>query len=204
MAGMEGDKRPGRNEAAFNAGISGGAGQRRDVVPAGERNNWYEQDIPHEHLVATIRSLLAEDREQTMAENLKKGEDRKFLLHPFWRLHFHLSRAEMNSPTIMEGDIAYLSPKGAFFRTLQTAWDAVSYDHYPESSREKQQVELGLRSHLATGWIGDKPPFPIILEDDRHIVLLDAMAEAVGIPHLRGQRVVPLPPSIKYGSRGNR
>src|SRR2546425_2795909 len=131
------------------AGEQGNAGQSRHIVPAGEGNNWYEQDIPHEQLVTTIRDLLALDQEQVRGENLKREEGRKFLLHPFWRLHFHLSRAEMNSHTIMKGDIAYLSPKGEFFRTLQNAWDAISYDHYPEGSEEKRQVGLGFQVYLA-------------------------------------------------------
>jgi hypothetical protein len=200
---MEGDKRPGRNEAAFNAEISGSAGQSRDIVSAGEGNKWYEQDIPHEQLVATIRELLAQDQEQTKVGNLKREEGRKFLLHPFWRLHFHLSRAEMNSPTKTKGDIVYLSPKGAYFRTLQNAWDAISYDHYPEGSEEKRQVGLGFQVYLAQeGYRGERPP--VVLDDNRQIAVLDAMAEAVNIPHQRGQRVIPLPASIRYGSRGNR
>jgi hypothetical protein len=60
MAGMEGDKRPGRHEAAFNAGVSGGAGQQPGN---GERDNQRPRQSAENRILGVVSTVQRQEGE---------------------------------------------------------------------------------------------------------------------------------------------
>jgi hypothetical protein len=78
------------------------------------------------------------------------------------------------------------------FFTLQSAWDALAYDKYETGSREE-----GLAGSLLQAYYGETKEPAIKLTNPKQVLLLDAMAEAAGVPHQRGQTEITIPEKLR-------
>ena len=76
---------------------------------------------------------------------------------------------------------------------LRTAWDALNFDRYEVGSHEE-----GLAGSLLQAYHGATGEESVKLTDPKEIKLFDAMAEAAGIPHERGQADIPIPQNARY------
>ncbi len=74
-----------------------------------------------------------------------------------------------------------------FWQPINIAWDALAYGHYGKYSLSKHHAGYNLsdyckRTHETT-----------IKLSDPQVGIIDALAEAVGIPHERGQAEIEIP-----------
>jgi hypothetical protein len=82
--------------------------------------------------------------------------------------------------------------KSETFFTLRTAWDALAYDRYEVGSNEE-----GLAGSVLQAYYAATHEPTIKLADPRQVRLLDALTEAAGIPHQRGQTEVHIPEKVR-------
>jgi hypothetical protein len=82
--------------------------------------------------------------------------------------------------------------QGEMFFTLRSAWDALAYDRYEIGSKEE-----GLAGSILQAYYAATHEPTIKLADPRQVRLLDALTEAAGIPHQRGQTEVPIPEKLR-------
>jgi hypothetical protein len=81
---------------------------------------------------------------------------------------------------------------GEHMFTVRTAWDALSYDRYEPGSR----VE-GLAGSVLQAYARAKGEPKIKLTHPMEVRVLDALAEAAGVPHQRGQAEVEIPEKVR-------
>jgi hypothetical protein len=74
-----------------------------------------------------------------------------------------------------------------FWWPINKAWDALAYNHYKQSSWSKHIAGLQLSGHY------QRTRESIIKLSDPQVRIIDALAEAVGIPHKRGQTDIEIP-----------
>src|SRR3712207_1245973 len=79
-----------------------------------------------------------------------------------------------------------------FFWQLRTAWDIAAYDHYPPGSVEEQKAGTRVWADFHRG---AKPT--LTLSHPLQIATLNAMTEAAGIPHRKGQRDFTIPEKLR-------
>jgi hypothetical protein len=85
-----------------------------------------------------------------------------------------------------------------FWRYLRYAWDALVYDRYRPGSPEESEAGYCLYHHYHSG----RPPGgPTIKLSDPQVRVLDALAEAVGIPHQKGQKEIVIPEKLRDYSK---
>ena len=77
------------------------------------------------------------------------------------------------------------------FFTLRSAWDALAYDKYETGSKEE-----GLAGSMLQAYYSATREPGIKLTNPKQVQLLDAMAEAAGIPHQRGQTEIAIPEKL--------
>jgi hypothetical protein len=82
--------------------------------------------------------------------------------------------------------------KGEAFFNLRSAWDALAYDRYEIGSKEE-----GLAGSVLQAYFSATHEPTIKLSDPRQVRLLDALTEASGIPHQRGQTEVQIPEKLR-------
>ena len=87
-----------------------------------------------------------------------------------------------------QNDLAVLT--GSLLRYC--AWDALAYDKYETGSREE-----GLAGSLLQSYYGETKEPTIKLTNPKQVLLLDAMAEAAGVPHQRGQTEITIPEKLR-------
>jgi hypothetical protein len=75
---------------------------------------------------------------------------------------------------------------------LRTAWDALAYDRYEVGSKEEHLAGVSLQMYYKA----TREP-TIKLTDPGQVRALDALAEAVGIPHQRGQTDIEIPENAR-------
>ena len=154
----------------------------RQLVPQqgnGRENNWLEQDIPYEELVGNIRHLVEQARER----HQKGHPDASFSANePFepaewlgWHLRNEVGKVEDGSETQHQ------------IYDLSTAWDAQYYTRYPtEGGRWSQMVKGLLEARV------DRTKQTSLILPPKSVTLLDAMAEAAGLPRKRGEATIDL------------
>jgi hypothetical protein len=137
-----------------------------------EQQDWYERS--HGRLVKTYRKQIQEESQELQrVGQFLSAED-----------IIHLK---------LENNIKKSSEEQyAFYATLSDAWDALAYDRYePGSSTERA---AGCRLGGYSSYSGKTT---IELYNQELIWAIDAMAEAVGIPHKRGQREIEIPEKLR-------
>jgi hypothetical protein len=77
--------------------------------------------------------------------------------------------------------------KSDFWWPINKAWDALAYNHYEQTSWSKHMAGLQLSGHYR------RTREPVIKLSDPQVRILDALTEAVGIPHKRGQTDIEIP-----------
>jgi hypothetical protein len=89
--------------------------------------------------------------------------------------------------------------RAAFYRPIKDAWDVIAYDHYrAERSGEPDHFERDHVGHSLSGRyqravaLGEARP-ELIKLDPQQVRILDALSEAAGIPHQRGQAGIEIP-----------
>jgi hypothetical protein len=143
--------------------------------------SWYEQELPYEELVGNIRQLIGQ-----AGERHQRGHpDAPFRANePFepaewlgWYLRKEVGRHVNGSETQRQ------------IFDLSNAWDALFSDRYPSDNG------------LWRGWVRGELSYragemkqPAITLSPKSVTLLDAMAEAAGLPRKRGEATIDLTP----------
>ena len=149
----------------------------------GQNPNLIEQGIPHEQLVATFRSLI------------KEHQDTYAKLHAFGE---NPNEPDILSPeTAVRGVLDWYAGTantelGDHLFTVRSAWDALAYDRYEPRSREE-----GLAGSVLQAYYGATREPIIKLTHPMEVQVLDAFAEAAGVPHQRGQSEIEIPEKLR-------
>ena len=137
-----------------------------------------KRDLSHEQLVQSFRDLIkrqaqdyADKRSQQEREILPAEAIVRNVLH--W----------------------YAAPNtgGEAMDILRFAWDALAYDRYEVGSKEEHLAGSSLRAYYNA-----THELTIKLTDPGQVRTLDALTEAVGIPHQRGQTEVEIPEKARH------
>jgi hypothetical protein len=162
-------------------------GERHPGELTGQNQNLIEQGTPHEQLVATFRSLIREHQD-TYAKLHSIGENPH--------------EPEVLSPeTAVRGVLDWYAGSantemGEHMFTVRSAWDALSYDRYEPGSREE-----GLAGSVLQAYYGATREPSIKLTHPMQVKVLDALAEAAGVPHQRGQTEIEIPEKLRNYNR---
>jgi hypothetical protein len=150
--------------------------------PTGQNQNLIEQGLPHEQLVASFRSLI------------KEHQDTYAKLHAFGENPHELD--VLSPETAVRGVLDWYSGSanpelGDHLFTVRSAWDALVYDRYEPGSREE-----GLAGSVLQAYSGATGEPKIKLTHPMEVRVLDAFAEAAGVPHQRGQTEIEIPEKL--------
>ena len=149
----------------------------------GQNPNLIEPGIPHVQLVATFRSLIQE-HQQVYAK-----------LHAFGE---NPHEPDVLSPeTAVRGVLDWYAGSanpelGDHLFSVRSAWDALAYDRYDPGSREE-----GLAGSVLQAYASASGGPKIKLTHPMEVRLLDAFAEAAGVPHQRGQNEIEIPEKLR-------
>jgi hypothetical protein len=164
------------------------AGERPHTENTGQPPNLMEQGgIPHEQLVQSFRGLI------------KQHQDTYAMIHSIGENPHE--PAELSPETAVLGMLDWYSGSankemGEHMFTVRSAWDALSYDRYEPGSREEGLAGSVLQAYAsATG----KPK--IKLTHTTEVRVLDALTEAAGVPHQRGQTEIEIPEKLRNYNR---
>jgi hypothetical protein len=154
-----------------------------DIEGGQPQPNIIEQGIPHERLVETFRSLIKEQQD----------------VHASLRSFGEMSHEpEVLSPErAVRGVLDWYAGSankemGEHMFTVRSAWDALSYDRYEPGSREE-----GLAGSVLQAYYGATREPAIKLTHPMQVRVLDALAEAGGVPHQRGQTEIEIPEKLR-------
>ena len=147
------------------------ANYKEDGPGASTSEKFTSHPRTHAELVAGFRAYLKYQEPIDRKLNLSPEESIRVALFQQW------DKAPLNSS------------KEAFFEPLYFAWDLLIYDRLKPGSL----TERAAARDIAYAYWKD----PTIRLTDTQARMLDAMTEAVGIPHQRGRNEIPIPD--KYG-----
>jgi hypothetical protein len=162
-------------------------GETHPGEPTGQHPNLIEQGSPHEQLVATFRSLI-KDHQDTYAK-----------LHAFGE---NPHEPDVLSPeTAVRGVLDCYAGSanremGDHLFTVRSAWDALAYDRYEPGSREE-----GLAGSVLQAYYSATHEPTIKLTHPMEVRVLDAFAEAAGVPHQRGKTEIEIPEKLRNYNR---
>ncbi len=177
---MKGEVSPANPEQTVSRQVVEGSVHRAAPTQA---PGWFEQDMPSEVLVGNLRHLI----QQAQARHQRGNPDASFrATEPFepaewlgWYLHKEVGRHVDGSETQRQ------------IFNLATAWDALYATRYPsDGGHWREWVKDQLRS------FADTQPQPALTLPQRSVTLLDAMAEATGLPRKKGEATIDLTPFI--------
>lgn len=137
-----------------------------------------EQGLSHEQLVSSIKGLIHEH--QQVYASIRSPQERA-VLPPETVIR---SVLDWYSGSSMERD--------DMFFTLRSAWDALAYDKYETGSKEE-----GLAGSILQAYYSATREPGIKLTNPKQVQLLDAIAEAAGVPHQRGQTEITIPEKLR-------
>ena len=140
---------------------------------------WYEQDVPYEQLVATLRHFTEKQsaRYEIPIQRFPTAE---------WLADELDTQAErsVNSDAPIE--------EQTFFHELKIAWHAVAYPQFGRSSSGIARKEIA--EYIQTSGSTSVTLRP------KAVKLFDAMAEVAEIPRTRGEATVDLTSFTKHGT----
>jgi hypothetical protein len=165
------------DQARQNQVVEGSVG---GVISA-QATNWFEKDIPYEVLVGAIRQLIGQARDRHQQRRPDGPFDPKEPFEPAQWLGWYLNQQAFRDNDLREGH----HPR----YDLATAWDALYSTRYPAEGGEWGKY---MRSLLETH-VEETKQTSLTLPA-RSVVLLDAMAEAAGLPRKRGEATIDLTP----------
>jgi hypothetical protein len=158
-----------------------------DIEAGQPQPNIIEQGIPHEQLVQSFRGLIR-DHQAIYQQMHEIGGNP------------HEPDA-ISSETAVRGVLDWYAGSGnkelsEHMFTVRSAWDALSYDRYESGSREEGLAGAVLQAYAsATG----EPK--IKLTHPTEVRVLDALTEAAGVPHQRGQTEIEIPEKLRNYNR---
>jgi hypothetical protein len=155
-----------------------GKGESSRREPTSQNQNLLEQWIPHERLVESFRSLIKEH--QATHEMLYGG----MVLPP---------------ETVVRDVLNWYSDssnkeQSEIFHTLGYAWDVLAYDRYEVGSKAEHMAGESLSIYYNAP---DHPSAAITLTHPMQVRILDALAEAAGVPHTKGQTAFEIPEKLR-------
>lgn len=150
-----------------------------DLTPFTERgwrqeSTWFEPERPYDELVGEMRQIAARAQANYPTEPLS----------PAAAFGNNLQRLA-----------AAIYPDQQRYIDLSVAWDALAYTHYPDASdkdvRDKDWARSQAESHV------DLSKQTSLTLPPESVRVLDAMAEAAGLPRTRGEATIDLSPFIR-------
>jgi hypothetical protein len=135
-----------------------------------EQQNWYER--PHEELVKTFQNYVQKRMRRSEGE-FSPAE----IIAAWLRLSGHpRNRTEED-----------------FYSPVELAWDALAYDHYtPGSSKEHRTAEALYYQYKYAHVEAIK------LTDPLQVRVIDALTEAIGIPHKKAQAEIKISEKLRH------
>ena len=167
-------------------------GRPADVAVApgtGHEQRWQERS--HEELVAGFRRAIRQEQEAL-------GELAKYH-SPVTIIDSALSREVQH----LFSDNPAEKRRGEFFAPIKSAWEIIAYAHFGKGSvntgdLERHYAGLALDGQYQRAKALNQPhPELIRLTDPLQIKILDAAAEAVDIPHRKGQADFTIPAHVR-------
>jgi hypothetical protein len=158
-----------------------------DIEGGQPQPNIIEQGIPHERLVETFRGLI---------------RDNQAIYQQLHSIHEHPHESDVISPeTAVRGVLDWYAGSAnkelsEHMFTVRSAWDALSYDRYEPGSREE-----GLAGSVLQAYASATGEPKIKLTHPTEVRVLDALTEAAGVPHQRGQTEVEIPEKLRNYNR---
>lgn len=151
-----------------------GEGPRQGLIP---ETGWQQEGLSHEDLVDEFQRFIREEEKHSSA-TLSPAEIVRLRLEQGWRWH-----SGNNNPLVRE--------RRDFFFTLANAWDALAYDRYKPGSLWEHFAGAGLEALFVEEHVS------AIKLSHSQIRIIDALTEATGIKHKRGQAEIPIPEKLK-------
>jgi hypothetical protein len=127
---------------------------------------WY--DRPHGELVDAFRGYVAKQR-RSYGRYADEVPPQNIIHATLWR------------------EQAGGDERRDFFQPIACAFDAIAFERYEPGSGPEDQASSMLHFY-------EEPA--VTLSDPLQVRILDALAEAVGIPHERGQAAIPIPEKL--------
>jgi hypothetical protein len=143
-----------------------------------EQQDGGKQEISHEHLVSDIRKFITQEQ---WARREKRKE-----AYPEGIIRDELS--SLQSVKAGQGEERSISP---VWYPLRNAWDALTYDRYQSGSFHERLAGRCLSEYFQC------THEPVIRLSDTQVRILDALTEAVGIQHQRGQAEIEIPEKLR-------
>jgi hypothetical protein len=142
-----------------------------------------KQGRSHEQLVKGFQSYIEE--QQQAYQTIRSHEERET-----WPPEEIIrKRLDVQSGVTNEQE-------GEFFSTLRYAWDALVYDRYKTGSLAER-----LAGSTLWGFYQATREPTIKLIDPIQVRMMDAMTEAVGIPHKKGQTEIEIPEKLRHWNK---
>jgi hypothetical protein len=142
-----------------------------------------KQGKSHEQLVRGFRSYIEEHQQTYQA--IRSQEERET-----WPPEEIIrKRLDVQSGATNEQE-------GEFFSTLRYAWDALVYDRYKTGSLTER-----LAGSTLWGYYQATQEPTIKLTDPVQVRMMDAMTEAVGISHEKGQTEIEIPEKLRHWNK---
>jgi hypothetical protein len=156
--------------------------QKEQSVPQAER----AANTPHEQLVKAFQDFVQEQQQQDEDEQRRT---RTLGLG----LELYRPPEEILRTAIEQEGISTNRKKNDFWSPILRAWDALAYDRYDPVS----EVELMAGKTLYYHYLLTREPV-IKLSHPIQVQIIDALTEAVGIPHQKGQAEIKIPEKLKH------
>jgi hypothetical protein len=157
-----------------------------------ENKGWYQEGLTHEQLVAGLQAYI--HNFQQVEFQLRSG-------HPSEKQEPLAPEAVVRQKLDWESGTED-PEKGEYYATLRYAWDALSYDRLKPGSLAENLAGSTLSAYYSHHRAEGSPhPEVIKLEDPIQIRTVDALTEAAGVPHERGQTEVIIPEKLRNYSK---
>jgi hypothetical protein len=146
-----------------------------------EQQGGHESGRSHEQLVKTFQDLIKQQAEAYGVNRLPH------------------EREVLPAEAIVRNQLDWYSAPETGGETafiLRNAWDALAFDRYEVGSKEEHLAGVTLQMY----YNATREP-TIKLTDPGQVRTLDALTEAVGIPHQRGQTEVEIPEKVRHYHR---
>ena len=167
--------------------------QASEAVP--KEHSWYEQDIPHEQLVETLRYFSERVRINEYQETKEEWEPATWLE---WELRTQAVAAY--NATAYPADVPLEEqplplkelPMAMFYRELSIGWKAFAYYKFRHlSENDLMEIREDIQNYARVTHSETMTLHP------KAIKLFDAMAEVSGIPRKRGEATIDLSSFVK-------
>ena len=162
-------------------------GERLPGEQTGQYPNINEQGMTHEQMVTSFRSLIREQQAIHADLYAISGDPHE--------------RETLSPETAVRGVLDWYAGSanqelGEHLFTVRNAWDALNYDKYEPGTRAE-----GLAGSILQAYASATREPTIKLTHPMEVRLLDALTEAAGVQHQRGQTEVEIPEKLRNYKR---